>query len=151
METMSRAIHSPSSRHKQAAHDHEVAAHQHRTAAEFHDKRMLHAARLSSEQAEECCMTAHGRSMLACQLSADTAVDQSALPESRALQIRRILDARFSLSTFEAFRHNDPQSWSSARNDMGRGIYGEAQRERQRLEAATESELQAELAGAARF
>jgi hypothetical protein len=60
------AIHSPSSQHKQAASDHEMAALQHRAAAEFHDKRMLHAARLSSEDARECCIKAQRQSMLAC-------------------------------------------------------------------------------------
>jgi hypothetical protein len=70
---MSDATHSPSTRHKQAASDHEIAALQHRTAAEFHDKRMLHAARLSSEDARECCMKAHRQSMLACEHSADKA------------------------------------------------------------------------------
>jgi hypothetical protein len=48
---MSAAFHSLSSQHKQAARDHELAALQHRTAAEFHDKRMLHAARLSAADA----------------------------------------------------------------------------------------------------
>jgi hypothetical protein len=68
---MSDPIHSPSSEHKQAASDHEIAARQHRTAAEFHDKNMLHAARLSSENAKECCIKAHRRSMLACEHSAE--------------------------------------------------------------------------------
>ena len=45
------AIHSPSSQHKQAARDHELAAYQHRAAAQYHDQRMLHAARLSSRDA----------------------------------------------------------------------------------------------------
>jgi len=74
---MSGAIHSPSTQHKQAARDHELAAHQHRSAAQFHDKRMLHAARLSSEDARECCITAHERSMLACRHSAEGAVGES--------------------------------------------------------------------------
>lgn len=70
---MSAAFHSPSSQHKQAARDHELAALQHRRAAEFHDKRMLHAARLSAADARECCVTAHGQSMIACRHSADAA------------------------------------------------------------------------------
>ena len=74
---MSAAFHSPSSQHKQAARDHELAAHQHRTAAEFHDKRMLHAARLSAAGARECCITAHGRSMIACWQSADVALEDN--------------------------------------------------------------------------
>jgi hypothetical protein len=64
---MPNAIHSPSSQHKQAASEHEIAARQHRTAAEFHDKRMLHAAQLSSKSARECCMKAHRQSILACE------------------------------------------------------------------------------------
>ena len=63
----------------------------------------------------------------------------------RAFFIRKILDARFSLSTLQEWMNNDPQWWNSDRNAMGRGLYGEAMRERQRLEAATESELIAEL------
>ena len=74
---MSAAFHSPSSQHKQAARDHELAALQHRTAAEFHDKRMLHAARLSAADASECCITAHGRSMIACWHSADAALEDN--------------------------------------------------------------------------
>ena len=68
------------------------------------------------------------------------------LAERRALRIRRILDGRFSLSALEGWKSNDPQWWSSARNEMGRGHYGEAMREWRRLEAATEDELNAELA-----
>lgn len=70
---MSGAIHSPSSEHKLAATEHEIAARQHRAAAEFHDKRMLHAARLSSASAQECCTKALRQSMLACELSAEQA------------------------------------------------------------------------------
>jgi predicted DNA binding CopG/RHH family protein len=67
---MSYAAQSPSTQHKQAASDHEIAALQHRTAAEFHDKQMLYAARLSSEDAMACCIKAHRQSMLACERSA---------------------------------------------------------------------------------
>jgi hypothetical protein len=63
----------------------------------------------------------------------------------RAFFIRKILDARFSLSTLQEWMNNDPEWWSSRRNEMGRGLYGQAMRERQRLEAATEGELIAEL------
>ena len=66
----------------------------------------------------------------------------------RALQIRRILDARFDLSVLENSKNSDPQGWRSRRNDMGRGIYGQAMRELRRLEAATRGELDAELAAA---
>ena len=64
----------------------------------------------------------------------------------RALEIRRILDARFSLSGLEHWKKKDPAWWSSARNDMGRGIYGQAMREAQRLESVSDRELDAELA-----
>jgi hypothetical protein len=70
---MSSAIHSPGSQHKQAASAHELAARQHRAAAEFHDKRMVHEARLSSASAKECCIKAHTQSMLACEHSAEKA------------------------------------------------------------------------------
>jgi hypothetical protein len=68
----------------------------------------------------------------------------------RTLQIRRILDARFSLTTLEDSKNNDPRGWSSARNDIGRGIYEQAMRELRRLEAATDGELDAELFAIAR-
>ena len=74
---MSAPFHSTSSQHKQAARDHELAALQHRTAAEFHDKRMLHEARLSAAEARECCVTAHGRSMIACWRSADATLEDN--------------------------------------------------------------------------
>ena len=64
----------------------------------------------------------------------------------REIEIRRILDARFSLRALEEWKKNDPGWWNSRRNDMGRGIYGEAMRELRRLEAATDDELDAELA-----
>ena len=65
----------------------------------------------------------------------------------RALRIRTILDARFSLSALEAWKKNDPQGWDATRNDMGRGLYGQAMREWCRLEAVTDEELRAELEG----
>jgi hypothetical protein len=68
----------------------------------------------------------------------------------RSLEIRRILDARFSLSALEESKRNDPRGWSARRNDMGRGIYAQAMRELRRLEAATDSELDAELFATAR-
>jgi hypothetical protein len=70
-------------------------------------------------------------------------------PAQRALDIRRILDARFSLSVFEEWQRSDPAWWDSARNDMGRGIYGEALRELARLQAASDDTLDAELAAIA--
>jgi hypothetical protein len=71
----------------------------------------------------------------------------NARPSGRALRIRTILDARFSLSTLEAWKKNDPQAWDASRNDMGRGLYGQAMREWRRLEAVTDEELRAELEG----
>jgi hypothetical protein len=68
---------------------------------------------------------------------------------ARARRIRTILDARFSLSAFQDWKDNDPQWWHSKRNDMGRGLYGEALREQRRLEAATDEELAAEHAAIA--
>lgn len=70
---MSDALYSAGSQHKQAARDHEIAAVQHRTAAEFHDKAMLHQARLASVSALECCEKAHRLSLLACAHSAKRA------------------------------------------------------------------------------
>lgn len=64
----------------------------------------------------------------------------------RRLAIRRILDARFSLSTFEEMQRNDPVYWDSPRNDMARGLYGQAMREMQRLESAPDGHLDAEIA-----
>lgn len=65
----------------------------------------------------------------------------------RTLFIRKILDARYSLGALQAWKDTDPQWWHSRTNDMGRGLYGEALRERRRLEAATQDELVAELVG----
>ena len=67
----------------------------------------------------------------------------------RGPAIRRILDARFSLSAFEASKNGDPAAWSSVRNDMARGIYGEALRESRRLQGVSDAELEAELAAIA--
>jgi hypothetical protein len=64
----------------------------------------------------------------------------------RALDIRRILDARFSLSGLEECKKKDPAWWSSASNDMGRGIYEQALREARRLESVSDGALDAELA-----
>lgn len=61
------------------------------------------------------------------------------------MAIHRILEARFSLAALEVFR-SDALEWNSARNDMARGIYGEAMRESRRLEAVSDAELEAELA-----
>ena len=67
----------------------------------------------------------------------------------RAFLIRKILDARFNLSTLQEWKSNDPERWNSAANEMGRRSYKEAMRERERLEGATDGELEAELAAVA--
>jgi hypothetical protein len=64
----------------------------------------------------------------------------------RAHDIRRILDARFSLSGLEEWKQKDPAWWISPSNDMGRGLYEQAMREAQRLESVSDSALDAELA-----
>lgn len=63
----------------------------------------------------------------------------------RVREIRRILDARYSLSFFEERKRCDPNWWNSSRNAVGRGIYGRAMREQRRLEAASDRKLDAEL------
>jgi hypothetical protein len=63
----------------------------------------------------------------------------------RTREIRRILDARYSLSFFEDCKRGDPDWWNSSRNEVGRGIYGRALREQQRLEAVSDGELDAAL------
>lgn len=65
-------------------------------------------------------------------------------PKARRRAIAEILEARFSLSAFEAARQGDPAYWASQRNDMARGIYGEAMREKERLEALPDVSLEAE-------
>jgi hypothetical protein len=71
-------------------------------------------------------------------------------PAQRALDIRRILDARFSFSTFEQWQRDDPTWWNSSRNEIGRGLYGQALRALERLEAASDRVLDAELVDIAR-
>jgi hypothetical protein len=74
------------------------------------------------------------------------AIHSPSSQHKRAAEIRRILDARFSLSGLEEWKHKDPAWWSSASNDIGRGLYGEAMREAQRLESVSDGALDAELA-----
>jgi hypothetical protein len=71
-------------------------------------------------------------------------------PAQRARDIRRILDARFSFSTFEQWQRDDPAWWHSSRNEIGRGLYGQALRELERLQSASDGTLDAELADIAR-
>jgi hypothetical protein len=55
------------------------------------------------------------------------------------------VEARFSLSAFEEMKRKDPHAWKSRRNDMGRGIYAQAIREKRRLQQVSDDELRAEL------
>jgi hypothetical protein len=64
---------------------------------------------------------------------------------ARRRAITTILEARFSVRAFERVRRENPEYWRSARNDMARGIYGEAMREKQALAAASDERLEAEL------
>ena len=70
---MSKAFYSASTQHKRAATDHETAARQHRQAAEHHDQNKLHAARIASQSAMECCDNAQKQSIAACASSANAA------------------------------------------------------------------------------
>ena len=62
--------------------------------------------------------------------------------------IGAILEARFSVRAYEDVRRANVEFWDSERNDIARGIYGEAMREKQRLAAASDAELLAEMATA---
>ena len=64
---------------------------------------------------------------------------------ARRHAITTILEARFSVRAFEQVRRENPEYWRSARNDMARGIYGEAMREKQELAGASDERLEAEL------
>jgi hypothetical protein len=64
--------------------------------------------------------------------------------KARRHAITRILEARFSVSAFEDVRRKNPQYWRSPRNDMARGIYSEAMREKQRLIGSSDEMLEAE-------
>jgi hypothetical protein len=75
----------------------------------------------------------------------------SAMPRKLSLRERHraigaILEARFSVSAFEEVRSTNAEYWASPRNDMARGIYGEAMREKQRLAHASDAHLLAEIA-----
>lgn len=64
--------------------------------------------------------------------------------KARRHAIHEILEARFSLSALEEVRRQNAPYWASPRNDMARGIYGEAMREKQRLLEASDELLEAE-------
>ena len=79
----------------------------------------------------------------------------AALPAVHKLSLRErkraidaILEARFSVRAFEDVRRGNAGFWDSPRNDMARGIYGQAMREKQRLAGATDAQLLAEIAAA---
>jgi hypothetical protein len=65
---------------------------------------------------------------------------------ARKRAIAAILEARFSVSAFEDIRRTNNEYWESPRNDMARGIYGQAMREKQRLSYASDDQLIAEIA-----
>ena len=67
---------------------------------------------------------------------------------ARRRAITAILEARFSVRAFEDIRRENIGYWESPRNDMARGIYGEAMREKQRLAYASDDQLIAEIAAA---
>lgn len=67
---------------------------------------------------------------------------------ARKRAIGEILEARFTLGAFEEARRTDPPYWASPRNDMGRGIYGQAIREKRRLQTVPDDQLMAESAAA---
>jgi hypothetical protein len=73
------------------------------------------------------------------------AVHELSLRE-RKRAIDAILEARFSVHAFEDVRRGNAGFWDSPRNDMARGIYGQAMREKQRLASATDAQLLAEIA-----
>lgn len=66
----------------------------------------------------------------------------------RRRAIGAILEARFSVRAYEEVQRTNREYWDSPRNDMARGIYGQAMREKQRLARATDGELLAEIASA---
>jgi len=66
--------------------------------------------------------------------SRSKAIELQAHNQGRKRAIGEILEARFTLGAFEEARRTDPPYWASPRNDMGRGIYGQAIREKRRLQ-----------------
>ena len=67
--------------------------------------------------------------------------------KARRHAIHEILEARFSLSALEEVRRQNAPYWASARNDMARGIYGEAMRAKQSLLGASDEHIEAEILG----
>jgi hypothetical protein len=66
----------------------------------------------------------------------------------RKRAVNAIVEARFSVAAFEQVRHGNAEYWDSPRNDMARGIYGQAMREKQRLVQASDAQLLAEIVAA---
>jgi len=62
--------------------------------------------------------------------------------------IGAILEARFSVAALDEVRRANAEFWDSQRNDIARGLYGEAMREKQRLAGASDAQLLAEVASA---
>ena len=67
--------------------------------------------------------------------------------KERRHAIHEIIEARFSVRAFEEVRRMNPQYWASPRNDMARGIYGEAMRAKQALIGASDAQIASELLG----
>ena len=65
--------------------------------------------------------------------------------KERRHAIVTIVEARFSVSAFDEVRRSNPGYWASARNEMARGIYGQAMRAKQQLLGASDTQLEAEL------
>jgi hypothetical protein len=49
------------------------------------------------------------------------------------------------VSAFEEVRRRNPRYWASPRNEMARGIYGQAMRAKQQLAGASDELIEAEL------
>ena len=67
-------------------------------------------------------------------------------PRGRKRAIAAIREARFSVGAFDDMRRENAAYWASPRNDMARGIYAEAMREKQRLAKLPVAQLLAEAA-----
>jgi hypothetical protein len=67
---------------------------------------------------------------------------------ARHRAVTAIVEARFSVQAFDQIRCESAEYWASPRNDMARGIYAEAMREKQRLAHATDEQLLAEISAA---
>ena len=64
----------------------------------------------------------------------------------RRRAIGAILESRFSVAALEQVRRASAEYWGSPRNDLARGIYGEAMREKQRPVGASDAQRRAEIA-----